>query len=72
MYCTPKLSGFLSHTEEIVQLICTLHLDVLTLSETWLDDTVPDGEVFPVGFDYSLYHQDRNCHGGGMAIMISN
>ena len=56
----------------VVQLICTLHLDVLTLAETWLDDTVSDGEVLPVGFHYSVYHQDRNRHGGGVAIVISS
>ena len=64
--------SFLSHKDEIVQLICTLHLDVLTVSETWLDDTVPNGEILPVGFNYSLYHRDRNHHGGGVAILISN
>ena len=53
-------------------MICILHLDVLTLSETWLDDTVSDGEVLPVGFNYSLYHRDRNCHGGGVVIVISS
>ena len=64
--------SFLSHKDEIVQLICTLHVDVLTLSETWLDDAVPDGEVMPAGFDYSLFRQDRHRHGGGIAIIISN
>jgi len=64
--------SFLSHKDEIVQLICTLHLDVLTLSETWLDDTVSDGEVLPVGFNYSLFRKGRNHHGGGVAIIISN
>jgi len=45
---------------------------VLTLSETWLDDAVPDGEVIPTGFGYSLFRRDRHRHGGGVAIIISN
>ena len=64
--------SFLSHKDEIVQLICNLHLDVLTLSEIWLDDTVSDGEVMPAGFDYSLFRRDRHRHGGGVTIIISN
>jgi len=44
----------------------------LTLSETWLDDTVPDDEVFSVECGYSLFRHDRNQHGGGVAILLSN
>jgi len=38
--------SFLSHKDEIVQLICISHLDVLTLSKIWLDDIIPDVEFF--------------------------
>ena len=63
--------SLLPHKEEIFNLLCNFHLDVLTLSEIWLDDTIPDSEILPGGCDYSLIRRDRNCHGGGIAILIS-
>ena len=50
----------LLHKIEILELINLLHLDILTLSETRLNDTVPDGEIVPVECGYSLLHRDRN------------
>ena len=64
--------SFLPHKEEIFDLLCNFCLDVLTLSETWLDDTIPDSGILPVGCNYSLLRRDRNRHGGGVAILISN
>ena len=46
-------------------------IDVLALTETWLDDTISDQEIFPVGSDVSLIRTDRNCHGGGVAFVVS-
>ena len=48
------------------------YLDVLALSETWLDDTMSDVEALPPGCKCSLLRQDRNRHGGGVAFLISN
>ena len=62
----------LSHKEETFELLRLLHLDLLTLSETWLDDTVPDGKILLVECGYSMFHHDRNQHGGGVAIVQSN
>ena len=42
---------------------------MITLSETWLDDSICDTEVSLPG--YSLLRRDRNRHGGGVAIFIS-
>ena len=53
-----------------ISLLATNHLtDVITLSETWLDETVSDAEVSLPG--YSLLRNDRNRHGGGVATLIS-
>ena len=54
---------------EISLLVSNHNLDVLTLSETWLDASICDAEVSLPG--YNLLRQDRNCHGGGVAIFIS-
>ena len=43
---------------------------VITLSETWLDETVSDTEVLLPG--YTIIRNDRNRHGGGVAILINN
>ena len=58
-----------SKLNEISLLVSNHNLNVLTLSETWLDESICDAEVsFP---GYNLLRQDRNRHGGGVAIFIS-
>ena len=37
--------SLLSHKDEILELIMLSKLYVLTLSETWLDDTIPDSKI---------------------------
>lgn len=64
--------SFLAHKDDIFDLLCSFHIDVLTLSETWLDDTVPDAEILPAGCDFSLLRRDRNRNGGGVAIVLSS
>ena len=44
----------LPHKQEIFNLMCDAQIDVLALSETWLDDTVSDHEIFPVNSGVSL------------------
>ncbi len=40
------------------------------LSETWLDCTISDSELsIP---EYTCHRQDRNRHGGGVAVYISD
>lgn len=67
-----KCRSFLAHKDDIFDLLCSFHIDVLTLSETWLDDTVPDAEIQPAGCDFSLLRRDRNRNGGGVAIVLSS
>ena len=65
--------SLLPHKEEIFNLMCDAQIDVLALSETWLDDTISDREIFPVGSGVSLIRDrtDRNRHGGGVAFVVS-
>jgi hypothetical protein len=39
-------------------------------TETWIDPTVTDNQIFPP--NYKLYRKDRNMQGGGVLIAISN
>ena len=41
---------------------------ILCLTETWLSDSIYDGEILPVG--YVLYRKDRPSRGGGVQIAI--
>ena len=43
-------------------------IDILTLSETHLDDTVSDGEIAIDGFN--CIRRDRNRSGGGVLVYI--
>ena len=46
-------------------------IDIMTLSETWLDESISDVEVCPDS-DMSIVRRDRNRRGGGVAIVVSN
>ena len=41
---------------------------IIAITESWLDDSFNDGEVFPT--EYSVFRNDRNTHGGGVALGI--
>jgi Reverse transcriptase (RNA-dependent DNA polymerase)/Endonuclease-reverse transcriptase len=42
--------------------------DVIMGNESWLDDSIPDSQIFPSG--YVIYRKDRNREGGGVFIAI--
>ena len=42
---------------------------VLSLNETWLDDSFSDSELCLPG--YQLFRKDRDCHGGGIAVYVA-
>jgi hypothetical protein len=47
-----------------------MHSDIVCISETWLDSSIPDNAVeIP---DYSIHRNDRNRHGGGVAVYVTN
>ena len=54
--------------EEFVAYLNTNHFDIICLSETHLDDTVPDSDFTLPNF--TLYRKDRNRMGGGVGIFI--
>ena len=62
--------SILSSFAEFSSLMTSHQFHVITLSETWLDETVSDTEVPLPG--YTIIRNDRNHHGGGVAILINN
>ena len=55
---------------QVVELGSKKLFDVLTVSETWLDETTADSEVKLDS--YNIFRRDRpgNCHGGGVLIYL--
>lgn len=45
-----------------------LELLIVIGTESWLDSSINDGEMFP--FKYSVYRRDCNSHGGGVFILV--
>ena len=54
--------------EEIKHILCKSQLDILCLTETWLDNTITDNELYING--YKIERRDRNRTGGGVMMYI--
>ena len=54
--------------DQLQVMFDTQHIDVWAVSETWLNPNVGDAEITVDG--YSLYRNDRTCHGGGVKSSI--
>ena len=51
--------------------INSLHLpDIICRVESWLSSNICDSELSLPGF--SLFHRDRNCHGGDILVYIKS
>lgn len=55
--------------EELSGLIKSVQADVILGTESWLDDSISDHEVFPSNFN--VYRRDRSLHGGGVFLLVS-
>jgi len=64
--------SLLSKLDEVLLFIQAHHVNIMTLSETWLDETVSDLEVCSDGYNLLVLRWDRNRRGGGVAIILSN
>ena len=62
--------SLLSHKDNVVTMFIAAQLDVLALTETWLDDTVVDSKILPCEPGLSLLWMDRNQCGRGVAFMM--
>ena len=54
--------------DEIRFLLTEMSIDVLCISEAWLDETISDSQIKVDG--YIIERNDRNRHGGGVALYI--
>ena len=60
--------SLLTSMDELTLLVTNFHIDVITISETWLDKSILDSEMsLP---NYSLLRRNRNRQ--GVAVYISS
>ena len=55
---------------ELETLISIHNIDILIGTESHLDDSILNSEIFLPSF--SVYRNDRNKHGGGVFILVKN
>ena len=53
---------------DLFAFICTFRIDILAVTETFLDNTIFDKEICPG--HYSIFHRDCSQHGGGVLIIV--
>ena len=58
----------MKHFDELLIYMQDKPFDILTLNETWLDNSISDSEVKIPGYD--IVRRDRNRNGGGVAMFI--
>ena len=54
-----NVRSLLSSIDDVVSLISHDNVDILTFSETWLDETINDSELCPID-GYNVIRRDRN------------
>ena len=55
---------------ELETLLSLYNIDILIGTESHLDNSIFNSEIFPSG--YSIFRKDRDRHGGGVFILIKN
>ena len=56
---------------DLEAMVLADRLDVVAVTETWLDGSVYDTEILSSN-DFSIYRNDRNRHGGGIMLLVHN
>ena len=67
--CHLNVQSLPSCIDELKLWLKDNHFHIITLSETWIDDTISDDEINISGF--SIERRDRNRHGGGIAVYVN-
>ena len=58
------------HFDDLTFLASAERPHIIAISETWLDSSVSNNEIYLAG--YNLFRFDRNCSGGGVAVHCSD
>ena len=65
-----NVRSLLPKFEELKVIANKTKAAVIILTETWLDGSIPSGEIDIDG--YTIVRRDRNCNGGGVCAYINN
>ena len=57
---------------EFNTLLSSMKLSIVAVTETWLDSSIPSSVVILNDNSYTIFRKDRNRHGGGVMLAISN
>ena len=55
---------------DLIAYLCANQLDVVAITESFLDSSIPDAHIIPSG--YTVFRRDCNQHGGGIVVLIRN
>lgn len=69
LHIVDKLLEYKNKIEEFNGLIHIFNPDFIFGTESWLDETILNSEIFPPTYD--VYRKDRNCHGGGVFLLAN-
>ena len=64
--------NLLSIADEVFDLFTHSHIDVFAVTETWLDSSIDDCEIFPYSSTFSILRNDQNRRGGEVAFLFSS
>lgn len=69
--CHINIRSLVPKIEQLRLLFCSQDIDILSVNETFLDDSVLSGEISISG--YTLHRNDRGSrHGGGVALYVKS
>lgn len=57
-----------NNKEQFDSLLDLVTPEVVIGTESWLDSTITNNEIFPS--NYTVYRKDRNLRGGGVFVMV--
>lgn len=55
--------------DDLAFLLATTDADIVCGTESWLDPSMTNSEIFPP--NYEVYRKDRNSRGGGVFLLVS-
>ena len=64
--------SLLPSAEEVYDVCTRNSIDIFAVTETWLDTSIDDQEIFPFSPHINIVRNDSNRHGGGVAFILSD
>ena len=64
--------SLLSISDEVFDFFMNQSIDVFAITETWLDSSIADNEIFPNTSSIRIVRGDWNHHGDGVAFFLSS